>query len=115
MNDAITRKVKAYERALLAVLRGRVREGATAPITDEEHQLAAQMAEAVTAYELGLRERRAPPERAPTVDKGPPAQRAVPAGRTTPRPATGTRGRPKGRRGGRRAAKVQAAAKEETE
>lgn len=111
----ITRKVVLYERALCQVLRRRPPGERDAPMTDAEHQLAAQLAEAVTAYELGLRERRAPPPRAPTPDKGPPAQVAVPAGRGAPRQKPGRKPKATGRLAKRQGAKAPTEAKEGTE
>lgn len=54
-DNEIARRVHRYERALFAVLELRPDEERTKPITNEEHLLAAQAAEAVTAYERCLR------------------------------------------------------------
>jgi hypothetical protein len=61
-HDEIARRVHRYERALLGILQLRREEDRTTPIANGEHLLAAQVAEAVTAYERSLRE---PPLPAP--------------------------------------------------
>lgn len=53
--DELARRVHRYQDALIAVVRMRPEEERTSPITDAEHLLARQVAEAVTAYERGLR------------------------------------------------------------
>ncbi len=73
-DDEIARRVHRYERALIGILQQRREEERTAPITNEEHLLAMQVAENVTAYERGLR---APPL---------PARKEA-ATETAPRPA----------------------------
>lgn len=86
-DDEIARRVHRYERALLAVLHQRREEERTAPITNGEHLLAAQVAEAVTAYERGLRKTPLPEAKETTGPAGeePPRTRKAPqAARRSP-------------------------------
>ena len=53
--DEIARRVHRYEGALLRIVGMRPEEERTASITDAEHLLARQVAEAVTAFEGSLR------------------------------------------------------------
>lgn len=114
---AIAMKVYRYERALGLVLERRPVDQRTAPITDDEHRLAVQIAENVAAYELGLRERHVPervvPERRPvTPDKEAPAPEEAPAGSGSRRRATRRSTRRKARPEGRPARPARGAGKE---
>lgn len=106
----VANKVQRYEHALELVLRQRPALERTAPITDAEHQLAMQVAENVSAYELGLRERRVP-EKAVTPDKGSPAPEAAPAGSAARHPAARKRPRRKAPRAAPQESPARAAQK----
>jgi hypothetical protein len=53
--DEIARRVRRYAKALFEVLRLRPEEQRLDPVTPAEHLLAVQVAEAITAFERGLR------------------------------------------------------------
>jgi hypothetical protein len=59
--DEIARRVRRYAKALFEVLRLRPEEQRLDPVTPAEHLLAVQVAEAITAFERGLRRTPLPP------------------------------------------------------
>ncbi len=102
--DEIARQVHRYAEALLRVVAMRPEGERTHPITDAEHLLARQVAEAVTAYERGLR--RPPLPRAPAD-----GAEAPPVTKTT-RKSEGTRPARPRRRPRRRAMPKEPSAEE---